>query len=54
MTKAEYENLLKRIHDKLGDTKKESSTRFELPVVDVMWEGKKTFLRNFSEFLLKD
>ena len=50
MTKAEYESLLKRIQDKLDDTKKESSTRFELPVVDVMWEGQKTFLRNFSEF----
>jgi len=50
MTKAEYESLLKRIQKKLGDSDKESSTRFELPVVDVMWEGQKTFLRNFSEF----
>jgi len=50
MTKPEYEGLLKRIKNELGDTKKESSTRFELPVVDVMWEGQKTFLRNFSEF----
>ena len=50
MTKAEYESLLKRIQNELGDSKKESSTRFELPVVDIMWEGQKTFLRNFSEF----
>jgi len=50
MTSAEYETLLKRIKENLGDTIKESSTRFELPVVDVMWEGQKTFLRNFSEF----
>lgn len=50
MTKAEYENLLKRIQKNLGDAKKPSSARFELPVVDVMWEGQKTFLRNFSEF----
>ncbi len=50
MTKTEYENLLKRIHDKLGNAEKDSSTRFELPVVDIMWEGQKTFLRNFSEF----
>ena len=50
MTKAEYESLLKRIQNELGDSEKESSTRFELPVVDVMWEGQKTFLRNFSEF----
>jgi len=50
VTKAEYESLLKRIQNELGDSKKESSTRFELPVVDIMWEGQKTFLRNFSEF----
>ena len=50
MSKTEYENLLKRIQDNLGDTDKENSERFELPVVDVMWEGQKTFLRNFSEF----
>lgn len=49
MTKAEYETLLKRIQDKMGDGK-EASARFELPVVDVMWEGQKTYLRNFSEF----
>ncbi len=50
MTKSNYEILLKRIQDKIGDTKKETTTRFELPVVDVMWEGQKTYLRNFSEF----
>ena len=50
VTKTDYEHLLKRIQNKLGDTDKESQTRFELPVVDVMWEGQKTFLRNFSEF----
>ena len=50
MSKTEYENLLKRIQDNLGDNTKETSERFELPVVDVMWEGQKTFLRNFSEF----
>jgi translation initiation factor 2 subunit 2 len=50
VAKTDYEHLLKRIQDKLGDTKKTSTGRFELPVVDVMWEGQKTFLRNFSEF----
>jgi translation initiation factor 2 subunit 2 len=50
VTKSDYVNLLDRIKDKLGDTDKESQTRFELPIVDVMWEGQKTFLRNFSEF----
>lgn len=50
MTKAEYEKLLKRIQDKLSDSKKKTRSRFELPAVDVMWEGQKTFLRNFAEF----
>ena len=50
MTKTEYENLLKRIQNNLGNTEKKSANRFELPVVDVMWEGQKTFLRNFSDF----
>ena len=50
MTKTEYEGLLKRIKDSLGDVKSTTSDRFELPPVDVMWEGQKTFLRNFSEF----
>lgn len=50
MTKSDYEFLLKRIQDKIGDSKKETKARFELPVVDVMWEGQKTYLRNFSEF----
>ena len=50
MTKSEYENMLKRIQGNLGDAKKHNSSRFELPTVDVMREGQKTFLRNFSEF----
>jgi len=50
LTKAEYEKLLKRIQDNLSDTRKQKTTRFELPPVDVMWEGQRTFLRNFAEF----
>lgn len=50
MTKSEYEKLLARIQDKLSDNKQQDKARFELPVVDVMWEGQKTFLRNFSDF----
>ena len=50
MTKADYEKLLKRIQDNLSENKKGIKTRFELPPVDVMWEGQRTFLRNFSEF----
>ncbi|ABK77461.1 translation initiation factor 2, beta subunit/eIF-5 N-terminal domain [Cenarchaeum symbiosum A] len=50
MTKTEYEALLKRIKDGLSDENRQTVERFELPPVDVMWEGQKTFLRNFSEF----
>ena len=50
MTKADYEKLLKRIEGNLSDEKKQTATRFELPTVDIMWEGQKTFLRNFAEF----
>ncbi|MBM3894981.1 MAG: translation initiation factor IF-2 subunit beta [Thaumarchaeota archaeon] len=49
MTRTEYEKLLKRVQDKVSKNKSETA-RFELPPVDVMWEGQRTFLRNFSEF----
>ena len=50
MTKVEYEALLKRIQGKLNETKKGEDKRFELPPVDIMWEGQKTFFRNFLDF----
>jgi translation initiation factor 2 subunit 2 len=50
MVTSEYEKLLKRIQGNLTETKKESEKRFELPIVDVMWEGQKTFFRNFLDF----
>ncbi len=49
LAKTEYEKLLKRVQDKVSKNKSETR-RFELPIVDVMWEGQRTFLRNFSEF----
>ena len=50
MTKSDYEKLLKRIENNLSDDSTNTESRFELPKVDVMWEGQKTFLRNFAEF----
>lgn len=50
MTKTEYESLLKRIQDNLSDKQRSAKGRFELPPVDVMWEGQKTYLRNFVEY----
>ena len=49
MVKADYEKLLKRIEENISK-KSGSANRFELPNVDVTWEGKKTILRNFIEF----
>ena len=41
MVKSNYEKLLKRIEKNLVKDSKVADTRFELPPVDVMWEGKK-------------
>ena len=50
LTKSEYKKLLDRIQGNLSEKKDEDITRFVLPPVDVIWEGQKTFLRNFSEY----
>ena len=50
MTKGEYEKLLKKVQDKISETRKVSGSRFELPKVDIMWQGNRTFFRNFAEF----
>ncbi len=50
MAKADYEKLLKRIQDKISEKKSDGGERFELPVPDVMWEGQRTILRNFTDF----
>ena len=49
MAKDAYEKLLKRIEKNISKVS-DSTNRFELPTVDVTWEGKKTILRNFIEF----
>jgi len=50
MGQNEYALLLERIRDKLQSGEQQNQSRLELPIVDVMWEGQKTFLRNFAEF----
>ena len=50
MVKSNYENLLKRIEKNLSRNSADTDSRFEIPVVDVMWEGQRTFFRNFAEF----
>lgn len=49
LVKSEYEKLLKKIQDKISENKS-SGSRFELPSVDIMWQGNRTFFRNFAEF----
>ena len=49
MTKADYESLLKRIEKNISKDAKDTQ-RFELPPVEITWEGKKTILRNFGDF----
>jgi translation initiation factor 2 subunit 2 len=50
MKKTAYEKLLKRIDSERSKNSTETDSRFELPPVDVMWEGQRTYLRNFSDF----
>ena len=50
MEKTAYEKLLKRIDGERSKNSAETDSRFELPPVDVMWEGQRTYLRNFSDF----
>ena len=50
MKTSEYEKLLKRIDIKDPKTSNDTDSRFVVPPVDVMWEGQKTFLRNFTEY----
>jgi len=50
LAKTDYEKLLKRIQDKISEKKSDGGERFELPAPDVMWEGQRTILRNFTDF----
>ncbi len=50
MKKTVYEKLLNRIYGERSKNSAEIDSRFELPPVDVMWEGQRTYLRNFSDF----
>ena len=50
VARVEYESLLKRIEGGLAKESGLAKSRLEMPIVDVMWEGQKTYLRNFAEF----
>jgi translation initiation factor 2 subunit 2 len=47
---ADYEALLKRLQDKLGNTARKARSRLEIPAPQIIWVGKNTIFRNFMEF----
>jgi translation initiation factor 2 subunit 2 len=49
-TKSEYEMLLSRLRDKLGNTTKKQASRLELPTPQIIWVGQRTIFRNFMDF----
>ena len=49
-TKSEYEMLLSRLRDKLGNTTKKQAARLELPTPQTIWVGQRTIFRNFMDF----
>lgn len=47
---SDYEFLLKRLQDKLGNTAKKARSRLEIPTPQIIWVGKNTIFRNFMDF----
>ena len=49
-TKSDYESLLKRLQDKLGNESRKAVSRLEVPTPQIIWVGQRTIFRNFMEF----
>ena len=49
-SKSDYEMLLSRLRDKLGNTTKKQASRLELPTPQIIWVGQRTIFRNFMDF----
>jgi translation initiation factor 2 subunit 2 len=47
---SDYEVLLKRLQEKVGNTAKKSRSRLEIPTPQIIWVGKNTIFRNFMDF----
>ena len=47
---SDYEVLLKRLQDKVGNTAKKARSRLEIPTPQIIWVGKNTIFRNFMDF----
>ena len=46
----DYEVMLKRLQDKVGNTAKKARSRLEIPTPEIIWVGKNTIFRNFMDF----
>ena len=46
----DYEDLLKRLQDKVDTTAKKTRSRLEIPTPQIIWVGKNTIFRNFMDF----
>lgn len=49
-TKSDYEALLSRLRDKLGNTTRKQASRLELSTPQIIWVGQRTIFRNFMDF----
>jgi translation initiation factor 2 subunit 2 len=49
-TKSDYESLLKRLQERLGNTSRKEASRLEIPSPQINWQGQRTIFRNFMEF----
>ncbi|MGA9297009.1 MAG: translation initiation factor IF-2 subunit beta [Nitrososphaeraceae archaeon] len=49
-TRSDYEMLLSRLRDKLGNTTKKQASRLERPTPQIIWVGQRTIFRNFMDF----
>ena len=49
-TKSDYERLLSRLRDQLGNTTKKQTSRLELPTPQIIWVGQRTIFRNLMDF----
>ena len=47
---SDYEVMLKRLQDKVGNTAKKARSRLESPTPEIIWVGKNTIFRNFMDF----
>jgi translation initiation factor 2 subunit 2 len=47
---SDYEDMLKRLQDKVGNATKKTRSRLEIPTPEIILVGKNTFFRNFMDF----